>query len=166
VIEAAYELSSRISSETAAALPSSLRQRARCVVVASGRLAQRTNQAYEYLYKHPPSKVAADIAQLKARAERTTDDLAKKTLLDAAAVRGRELATINAMLATSERVHARLDHAAATLRACTAAAVAAGSENAEFSLVQTTLDDRVDELGTELDVVEETTAETAASLDA
>jgi hypothetical protein len=64
------------------------------------------------------------------------------------------------MMTTHERVRARLEVAYASLRACTAAAVrGATTDGAELAVAESALDDRVSELGVELDALDVTAAD-------
>ena len=119
------------------------------------RMAQVANRLHVYLSANEASRIAVEVAELRAKAAGTRDPSTARDLGKAAAAYERQLAACKELVQTRGRIRARLDVVLASLRSFTAAVVKQqATEDEQLALAGESLSEHVDGVRDELAVLE------------
>lgn len=120
-----------------------------------GRMAMLANPLQRHLDAHDPRVLRADLERLRARASAATDEQVARVLQEAIAVRVREIAGVDRIAATRDRIAARLELCRAALGAFSAAIVRLhAAEQEQLLLAAGSLTDHLDGVGDKLEILD------------
>ena len=120
-----------------------------------GRMALLANPLQRHLDAHDPAVLKTDLESLRARCAATTDDDTARVLRSAVAARMRELASVEQIAVTRDRIHARLELCRAALSAFAATIVKLrASDEEQLVLAAGTVVEHLDGAGDELEILE------------
>jgi hypothetical protein len=117
-IERVLVTSTRLRSSVAPVL-----ERGRAAVLLCGRTAVLANPLQQYLDRHDPVRMRAELERLRSRAEAATDDQEASSWSHATAARARQLSTYEEMRTMRDRIVARIELVRATLESFAATIV-------------------------------------------
>jgi len=133
----------------------SLNKRCADAVRLCARIALVANRLHVYLSANEASRIAVEVARLRAKAATAHDPSTACDLGKAAAAYERQLAACKELVQTRDRIRARLDLVLASLRSFTAAVVKQqAAEDEQLALAGESLSEHVDEVRDELAVLE------------
>ena len=133
----------------------SIDERCRAAIGVCATIVPVANRVHRYLAANDEARIAREVAELRARAAGTADEVTARNLEHAAAAYERQLATGRELARTRDRIRARLDVVLASLRSFTATVVKLQTGEAEqLALAGESLSEYVDDVARELAALE------------
>ncbi len=167
-ILAAMEECRKVYAGTSQSLRSSLEdglRRSEELVVVAGRAAKRSDAIRRHLDNDTPASLNSDLTRLRALADRTKDETARKSFLLAADAKAKELETYQQLQDLRDRIHAQLKLIETSLDGLSAKLVKLeASDLAEAISINDSISENVQTMTSDVEILESTYEETMQEL--
>ena len=167
-ILASMEECRKVYASTSASLRSSLEdglRRSEELVIVAGRAAKRSDAIRRHLDAQTADDISKEIARLSALAERTRDETARKSFLQAADAKTKELETYLQLQGLRDRIHAQLKLIETSLDGLSAKLVKLdASDLAEAISINDSITENVQNMTSDVQILESTYEETMQEL--
>jgi hypothetical protein len=167
-IQQAMEQCRRVYAGTSQALRSSLEdglKRSEELVVVAGRAAKRSDAIRRHLDADTPATLSKELERLRALAERTKDETARKSFLQAADAKAKELETYQQLQGLRDRIHAQLKLIETSLDALSAKLVKLeASDLSEAISINDSITENVQTMTSDVQILESSYDETMQEL--
>jgi hypothetical protein len=164
----AMEECRRIYASTSQSLRSSLEdglRRSEELVVVAGRAAKRSDAIRRHLDNDTPASLNTELTRLRALADRTKDETARKSFLQAADAKAKEVETYQQLQDLRDRIHAQLKLIETSLDGLSAKLVKLdASDLAEAISINDSISENVQTMTSDVEILESTFEETMQEL--